>query len=293
MPETVACNMCGSLTSTPRPSLTRFVELQSPYEVRQCANCSLIYMSPRPTPDELIAMYLREPYFSEDNADRGASRLDFYGTRMLRLERARPGRGQLLGIGCLEGGYALEVAKSRGWQVHGVESSEILADYARKHLNFEVETVHGWDLSALEDGRFDAVYTHSFEHFSDPRYVLEQVRRVLRPDGIFMVEVPYQFHSFKDRVRRIVVGLLGERRRLIFKNVVPYAFHLYYFSPVTLRRLLAQQGFDTTELRTYLPAHPVYLRNPQGRWMQETLYAIGGLFGSGPSIEAIARPSVS
>ncbi|MGB8275984.1 MAG: class I SAM-dependent methyltransferase [Alphaproteobacteria bacterium] len=289
MPETVPCNLCGSSEATPRPDLTEFLELPAPLEIRQCRACGLHYMSPRPTPDELVELYAKEPYFSEANADRGASRLDFYGARMGRLERHSPGRGTLLGIGCLEGGYALEIAQSRRWNVTGVESSEILAGYARKHLKIDVRTVHGWDLSGFEAGHFDAAYTHSFEHFSDPRRMLREIRRVLKPNGKLMVEAPYQFYSLKDLVRRKLMRLLGDKKRLLFRKAPPFVFHLYYFEPDNLRALLKQEGFEVVEFHTYVPFHPVYARNPRGHLVQEGLYALGGLFGRGPSMEVTTR----
>lgn len=289
MPENVTCNLCGSADAQPKPNLTDFIELQAPMQIVRCRACGLHYMNPRPTPEELIELYAKEPYFSKENADRGATRLAFYDARMSRLEQLAPDKGDLLGIGCLEGGYALEVAQARGWRVTGIESSEILASYARENLKVPVRTIHGWDLSGFDEKIFDAVYTHSFEHFSNPREILAQVQRVLKPGGTMMVEVPYQFYSVKDLFRRVVVRLLGERRRLVFSEAPPLVFHLYYFDPKTLRELLRQQGFDVRKFRTYLPWHPVYGRNPRGRWLQESLYAVGGLFGRGPSLEVIAR----
>lgn len=293
MPENVTCNLCGSADAEPKANLTDFIDLQAPTQVVRCRKCGLHYLSPRPTPEELIELYIKEPYYSKENADRGATRLAFYGARMGRLEQLAPDKGELLGIGCLEGGYALEVAQARGWNVTGIESSEILATYARENLKIPVRTVHGWDLSGLDENMFDAVYTHSFEHFGDPSEVLAQMRRVLKPGGMLMVEVPYQFYALKDLVRRALIRLLGERRRLMFFGPPPpsFIFHLYYYDPKTLRELLRKQGFDIREFRTYLPRHPVFARNPKWRWVQESLYAIGGLFGRGPSLEVIARPS--
>ncbi len=106
-----------------------------------------------------------------------------------------------------------------------------------------------------------------------------------------MVEVPNQFYSVKDKVRRVLMSLLGRRKYLLFRKPPPFDFHLYYFSPRTLENMLRQEQFETVALRTYLPHHPVYLCNPRGRWMQEALYAVGGLVGRGPSIEVIARKS--
>ena len=288
MPEVTNCNLCGSDESRVNLRLTWFLDLAEPYRVRECPDCGLIFLSPRPTPEELIELYSKEPYFSRANADRGASRTEFYTNRLRRLEQAVPAKGRLLGIGCLEGGYALEIAQDLGWEVTGVESSDVLATHARENLAIDVQTVHSWDLSGLAANRYDAVYTHSFEHFSDPRGMLGQCFRVLKPFGTLMVEVPNQFYSLKDKFRKLAMQALGERRYKLFRRPVPQHFHLYYYNPATIRRMLGMEGFRVNRLRTYIPGHPVYFRNSKGKWLQEGLYAAGGLFNRGPSLEIIA-----
>ena len=288
MSELTKCNLCGSDNYRANQRYTWFLDLTEPYQVCECTGCGLIFLNPRPTPDELFALYAREPYFSRDNADRGASRTEFYTDRMRRLEKAAPHKGRLLGIGCLEGGYALEIAQGLGWDVTGVESSKILAGYARDNLSIDVHTVHSWDLSDLPADSFDAVYTHSFEHFSDPRAMLSQCFRVLKPSGTIMIEVPNQFYSLKDKVRKLAMEVLGDNRYRIFKKPVPQHFHLYYYCQKTIEQMLLSEGFSVSQLRTYIPGHPVYLRNQKGKWLQESLYALGGLFGLGPSLEIVA-----
>jgi 2-polyprenyl-3-methyl-5-hydroxy-6-metoxy-1,4-benzoquinol methylase len=288
MSEETNCNLCGSDKYRAKVRYTWFLDMTEPYQVCECADCGLIYLNPRPTPEELVELYAREPYFSKENADRGASRTDFYTDRMRRLESAAPKKGRLLGIGCLEGGYALEIAQNLGWDVTGVESSNILASYAREHLSIDVETVHSWDLSGLPSDSFDAVYTHSFEHFGNPSDMLRQCFRVLKPSGTIMIEVPNQFYSLKDKVRKTAMELLGEHRYRVFSKPPPLHFHLYYYSHRTISQMLESQHFSIRELKTYIPWHPVYHRNQNGKWLQEGLYALGGLVGRGPSLEVVA-----
>jgi ubiquinone/menaquinone biosynthesis C-methylase UbiE len=282
------CNLCGSDSFNTKAGYTWFIDLQDPYQICECTECGLIFLNPRPTTEELIELYAGEPYFARDNADRGASRTEFYTTRMRRLESAVPQKGRLLGIGCLEGGYALEIAQNLGWDVTGVESSEILASYAREQLSIKVATASSWNLSDLTDNSFDAVYTHSFEHFSDPSAMLSECLRVLRPSGTIMIEVPNQFYSVKDKVRKLGMEVLGEHRYKVFRKPPPLHFHLYYYSSNSIRQMLEKRGFTVQRLKTYIPWHPVYHCNEKGKWVQEALYAIGGLFGRGPSLEILA-----
>jgi SAM-dependent methyltransferase len=290
MPEIVACNLCGILDGVPQPKKTRFLRLPEPFAICCCSHCGLTYLNPRPTIAEFAELYATFPYFSADNATRGEPRRPFYASRMGRLERWRPDRGMMLGIGCLEGGYALEVAQRRGWHVVGIEFSKILAAHARDQLDLEVEVIEAWDLSRLAGRRFDAIYTHSFEHFPDPRRTLQHCRALLRPNGILIVEAPNTFRSLKGKVQEAFINLVGPRAEALFYAEVNAVFHTYHFEPRTIRKLLESEGFEVLELRTYLPRHPVFLANPRLRWLQELLYAVGGLFNRGPTIELIARP---
>jgi hypothetical protein len=69
---------------------------------------------------------------------------------------------------------------------------------------------------------------------SDPVAALAEIRRILRSDGVFVMEVP-NFTSLQSR--------LG--RELWFHLDVPR--HLVHFSSTSLERLLREQGFRVVE----------------------------------------------
>jgi SAM-dependent methyltransferase len=233
-------------------------------------------------------MYESHPYYASENVDRGESRLSFYDARFSRVEKLKGETGQMLSIGCLEGGYALQQAKARGWQVQGVEFSSILAGHARRQLELDVVVADAWDLVSLGDQAYDLVYSHSLEHVPDARYSIAQSRRLLKPDGLLMLEVPNQFYSLKDKLKDLLTTLAPRSNRMFYQEVKA-EFHTFFFNPHTLRELLVSEGYEILSLRTYLPNHPVYLFNPRGRWLQEFIYAIGGLVGRGPCIEVVAK----
>jgi 2-polyprenyl-3-methyl-5-hydroxy-6-metoxy-1,4-benzoquinol methylase len=195
----------------------------------------------------------------------------------------------MLGIGCLEGGYALDVAQRRGWRVCAIEFSPILAAHAREQLGVQVDVAAAWDLSPVTGREFDAIYTHSLEHFPDPRTSLRQCRALLTNRGLLMIEVPNTFRSLKSTLQRALVYLAGSKAQRLFFGEVPAESHLYYFDPRSIRTMLESGGFEILDLRTYLPRHPVYHGNPRLGWLQELLYAVGGPLDRGPTIEVIAR----
>ncbi|HEX9771650.1 MAG TPA: class I SAM-dependent methyltransferase [Kiloniellales bacterium] len=289
MVETVACNLCSSSEARARPEKTRFLNIEPPFGIAECLSCGFLFQSPRPTLVELKKMYATHPYYSEKNASRGERRTGFYEARMRRLESFKPKRGDVLSIGCLEGGYFLKVARSFGWQVEGVEFSEILREHARSALDIDVKLAEGWDLASFAGNLYDVIYSHSLEHVLDARRTLQQCRGLLKQDGLLVLEVPNQFYSLKDKLKAGFLALTGHRTSGLFYQETKAEFHTYFFNPRTLRRILTSEGFELLSFRTYMPSHPVYTSNPTGRWLQEAIYAVGGIFERGPSMEAIAR----
>jgi ubiquinone/menaquinone biosynthesis C-methylase UbiE len=111
-----------------------------------------------------------------------------------RYEFARPwceGK-EVLDAGCGVG-YGSAFLAERARRVVGVDRSDEAIEYARRryaspNVEFEVG-----DLLRLEqpDHSFDVVSSfETIEHLADQERFLAEVRRVLRPDGVFVVSTP-------------------------------------------------------------------------------------------------------
>ncbi len=136
--------------------------------------------------------------------------------------------GRVLDVGCGNGDFLLSL-KRRGWKVHGVEFSAEAAELARSR---GIDVVHGeLKSAAFPDGFFDVVTLwHVAEHLPDPLAEFAEVRRILRDDGLFVLEVPNS--------DCLTLRLCGTRWRPLD---VPR--HLQHFTPATLERALTKVGF--------------------------------------------------
>lgn len=230
---------------------TRRVLTQNGYQVFRCGLCSFVFVAPTPTPQEL-ARYYDQSYAVP--LERYARNMAHHERRIIDLERWQPRRGRLLEVGCSYG-HTLAIARTRGWQVAGVEMSPTAACYAREHFGLAVFTGDLLDAPCAEHS-FDAVIMwHVLEHTHDPQAQLERLRTLLRPGGVLGLRVP-NVTSFGARVA-------GRA----WPWMCPPA-HLWFFSPTTLPRLLAQCGFEVLEISTQ--------RGDGNNPYQHLLMALGG-----------------
>jgi SAM-dependent methyltransferase len=148
---------------------------------------------------------------------------------LLTEELPRPGR--ILDVGCAYG-FFLEEMRNRGWAVEGIEISPTGRRYASEVLGLEV-SVRGLPDPGREPASFDAVTLfYVIEHLPDPREVLAEVRRLLRPGGALLLRWPHTTPIVK------VLRPWAERLELYHSPS-----HLFDFSPSTLGCLLEQTGF--------------------------------------------------
>jgi len=147
-----------------------------------------------------------------------------------------PGKGlRILDAGCAAGG-ALEDYRERGWETYGLEISGVAAQRAARGGHRvacgQVEN------ACFTDRFFHLVRTrHVMEHLPNCLQGFRELRRVLRDDGLLVVEVP-NFRSFWGRVFREFYWQVDAPR------------HIWFFSESSLRRILLASGLEPLEIRT-------------------------------------------
>jgi 2-polyprenyl-3-methyl-5-hydroxy-6-metoxy-1,4-benzoquinol methylase len=240
--EDVACNLCGSrdarvlYASTlgfnhDQPDTTHFRCTTATYGVHptivKCTHCGLVYANPRLDSNSIDDSYSRvdDPLYIEEREGRVLT----FRRNLRPLEQlvstAAPRR--LLDVGC-HIGVMLEIAQERSWQAAGIEPSTWAAARARERglnvINSTLANAH------LPSGTFDAVTLWDVvEHLTNPAADLQEVHRLLKPAGVVGI------HTID--IESPLARLMGPRWPWLME------MHLYYFSPLTLGRMLGQIGF--------------------------------------------------
>ncbi|MEK6617291.1 MAG: class I SAM-dependent methyltransferase [Nitrospirota bacterium] len=243
----VRCEACGLLFLNPRPDRT---EMGRFYPPRYFADGTL---KPRSELERrvkrwsnAVKRWIREDFYGYPGASlpRGVRiirRLLLWPEKARRVFRGREilpwvGQGRLLDVGCGPG-FGLAALQDQGWDVYGLDASEVVVAHAQKRFG---DRVRLGDPVATDykDREFDVVmFSHALEHMYDVPAVLREIRRILDDRGLLVITLP-NAGSWE-------ATLFG---RWWFPWELPR--HLYHFEKMTLARMLAQTGFRVVRMWT-------------------------------------------
>lgn len=225
--ETPACLICGSESKIPFLTVPNRFSLSEQFTVVKCADCGLVYLSPRPSEDEIAVYYKDENYQPhQEQAKTLTERLyrfiRIFNNRYKRrlIEKLVP-RGKILDYGCGTGEFLVEMRNSK-WETYGFEPSEKAAEIAKSYdLNLLTQFA---DL----DQKVDVITLwHVLEHIHSTEDLLEKITIKLAQNGFLILALPNR-ESYDARSYG--------------RNWVAYDAprHLYHFTPSDMENLLKQ-----------------------------------------------------
>ena len=161
----------------------------------------------------------------------------------------------LLDIGCGEGSLLFK-ARNRYVNLYGIDISPFRIEVAKS--NFQKEGIENnryilkvGDVDKglhFKDNFFDAVTIISvLEHLFDPFSIIQSIKRVIKPSGILVVQVP-NIAYLKYRVQLSVGRLPVTSSPYNWEKIGWDGGHLHYFTLRTLRWLLESQGFKIEKI---------------------------------------------
>ena len=217
---------------------------KSGFEFHECSACGTLFVTPRPTSDQLAQ------YYGEGACGRFWNRHVFPASASVRKELIFRVRVELVAgaIGRAPVGTLVDVGAGFGWfasmcrqaglarRVIAVEPNPELAASCREEEG--VEVIQAPIERAYEILDADVVTCFELiEHTFDPRAFLDACHRRLRPGGLFVCTTP-NWSGFD-------VALLRER-----SDNVTGPNHLQLFTPDSLGRALQRAGFREIEMST-------------------------------------------
>ena len=230
-----SCPVCGGVEFEPLFSAPdRLGLVPDRFQVRRCRGCGLGMTWP-PAGEADLARFYPDEYWGESAEPEQAWIERSQREKTSLVERHLPRGGRLLDVGCGAGFFLRALSPSR-WDRWGVEISPRSAAAAERHLGEGCVFAGRLADAPFEDASFDTVaFWASLEHVTDPRADLETARRLLRPSGLLVVQVP-NFASYQSRRFGADWFALDLPR------------HRVHFAPDTLERLLAETGFAPVEM---------------------------------------------
>lgn len=239
-----ACYLCAK---------KRFQTLYSfdDFDIVRCKQCGLVsttFSVDRAVLEEMYsASYYhqrRDYYFqnivTNNKAIKENANIKEFKRGLSLIERYKDG-GKLLDIGCAIGVF-LSLARKRGWKTYGVDISQYAASFAREVLGLKV---FAGELGEVKfPGKcFDVITLWDvLEHLPDSSIQLQEIRRVLKDDGILLMNTPNESALLRLLAWRIF-RLSGRKISYPIRKLY-HQFHLSYFTPQTLQYLLEKNGFE-------------------------------------------------
>jgi SAM-dependent methyltransferase len=232
--EDVACYVCG--TTEGKPWAT-----ENGYTVKRCAQCGLLYVSPRPSLDNISraaqsGLHAGQQELDVSGAYGGAGRVRYYVKKL----RALYGAGfffecgeRWFDIGCGYGEFleALREESAGAMKLVGSEPNEKKAASARgRGLDVAFHEIE------QQNRRFHYVsLLNVFSHLPDPGQTLTQIREFVAPCGELLLQT----------------GNFAELRRHEIPDQLHLPDHLSFANERLVDRLLTRAGFTLLRVRRY------------------------------------------
>lgn len=235
--ESQVCIACGQ-------KRWRLIHQAGPYMVIECVGCGLGVTDPWPSNTEMASV--NKQVYTLENRLRAYSRRrhEFeqrYQKQLDEIQSHHSGEIRtLLDVGCSLGFFLLE-ARKRGLEVVGAELSAESAEYAAMTNGLCVYNSPVEELS-FPERRFDVVCLWDvLEHVPDPLRLLQELRRILKDDGLLVIQSP---------------NLDSAMRRTCGQHWSWWLLpdHLFHFTPTALSKLLENAEYKVVHNFTWEPS---------------------------------------
>jgi SAM-dependent methyltransferase len=223
------CIFCGKGSG-------KTIWMENGFVGKRC-DCGLVYISPRPEPQEILNLYNS---YEADVSAKSRIEAEFAGRlnarHRLKFIRKILNRGFLLEIGS-GAGYFLDESRRAGFEPFGIELNLHQATFIKEQFGIPIEA-NPFTESSFGEIQFDILcHFDVISHFYDPISEFRKFNRKLKNGGIFFFET----------------GNGGDLTHYWFKFIgrLQYPQHLFLFSKKNIEQLCTQAGFEIIRIYQY------------------------------------------
>jgi 2-polyprenyl-3-methyl-5-hydroxy-6-metoxy-1,4-benzoquinol methylase len=236
---THTCPACNATVTN------HFLEVQDHFLSKEqftlvkCSGCSLVFTTPRPPLNKIGDYYKSEEYVSHSSTKKGFVNSVYNKVRNYTLnQKVKLVRRLVVGRSLLDvgagTGHFLKRAQDSGFSVLGLEPDEDARRVAKEQNGIDLNNLDR--LHELQAGSFDCITMwHVLEHVYDLRRDAQQVSRLIKQNGVWIIAVPN--HTSFDAQH------YGP-----FWAAYDVPRHLYHFSPASIIPFVEQLGFHFEEM---------------------------------------------
>jgi 2-polyprenyl-3-methyl-5-hydroxy-6-metoxy-1,4-benzoquinol methylase len=207
------------------------------YNGIKCSQCGLIYVSPRPTLEEIVNLYGHDmAHASAKSHISSPFPKMLHAKHTLRIIRKFLRKGTILEIGA-GAGYFLDEARKVKFEVYGIELNSILTDFVHNKLGIPCKD-SSLETSLFGNKRYDIIYhCDVISHFNDPITEFCKINSMLNAKGLVIFET----------------GNFGDVKEEYYKHFKKFQFpdHLFLFSENNIIQLLSKTGFEFIKIYRY------------------------------------------
>lgn len=256
--ESCSCPLCNS--DAPR----QLFRERGNIGIVECENCHLIYVSPRLKNPEMIYWGDTGKFFEEARwiflGKKSHHRDRNYTEEVMQVKKHKfPGK--LLDVGC-NMGFFLRKAQDAGFDAYGIDPSTALTENGKKYFHLRIEN-NFLEQASYPEKSFDVItLIDVFEHISQPREFLGQVRRFLKDDGIACIKVP---NGNYNKLKWMIAKALN---RANDADLFDSYEHVVHYSISTMKKMLSECQFQIKEVFQPMPIHPPVWHLHTGHYFQ-------------------------
>jgi 2-polyprenyl-3-methyl-5-hydroxy-6-metoxy-1,4-benzoquinol methylase len=245
------CPVCESDKNKIHSVVRDYSVSKKEFSLVQCTSCSFIWTQNMPDEHSIGPFYKNTNYVSHSDTQKGLFFKTYHLVRNWMLKRKRNliiqksglKKGKLLDIGSATG-YFLNTMKQAGWEVEGIEQDTDAQQLAKE--KFGIQSFFPNEIYNLPPQSYDVITLwHVLEHIHQLNDNLQQIHKLLKPNGVLIVAVPN--HQSFDAV-------FYEKHWAGWDIPI----HLWHFSVKSMHKLMDKHQFSIIQTKT-LPFDHFYV----------------------------------